>query len=97
MEAVVSQKLKERETQGQRVFESQMQFDRNAAAADRERMGNDAAMDRTNVGYKREDEIAGEEGTALYFRDPDGNQYELWATDTPPPSAMEGDNKAGLD
>lgn len=38
----------------------------------------------------------GEPGTAVYFRDPDGNQYELWAPDEMPPSAMEGGNKAGL-
>jgi catechol 2,3-dioxygenase-like lactoylglutathione lyase family enzyme len=38
----------------------------------------------------------GEEGTALYFRDPDGNQYELWAPRALPPSAMDGGNKVGL-
>ncbi|MEA2640280.1 MAG: hypothetical protein QOF51_1674 [Chloroflexota bacterium] len=38
----------------------------------------------------------GEEGTAIYFMDPDGNQYELWAPKELPPSAMEGGNKVGL-
>lgn len=38
----------------------------------------------------------GEEGTALYFCDHDGNQYELWAPAAMPPSAMEGGNKVGL-
>jgi hypothetical protein len=38
----------------------------------------------------------GEEGTAVYFGDPDGNQYELWAPDQMPEHAMEGDNPVGL-
>lgn len=38
----------------------------------------------------------GEEGTALYFRDPDGNQYELWAPKELPEHAIEGDNPRGL-
>jgi catechol 2,3-dioxygenase-like lactoylglutathione lyase family enzyme len=31
----------------------------------------------------------GEEGTAIYFADPDGNQYELWAPVHMPEGAME--------
>ncbi|HXG50660.1 MAG TPA: VOC family protein [candidate division Zixibacteria bacterium] len=31
----------------------------------------------------------GEEGVAVYFEDPDGNQYEFWAPDIMPPGAME--------
>lgn len=38
----------------------------------------------------------GEEGTAVYFRDPDGNEYELWAPRSLPPGAMEGGNSTGL-
>jgi len=34
----------------------------------------------------------GEEGTVVYFADPDGNQYELWAPVNMPPAAMEADN-----
>lgn len=38
----------------------------------------------------------GEEGTALYFRDPDGNEYELWAGDSLPSGAMESGNRLGI-
>lgn len=38
----------------------------------------------------------GEEGTAVYFRDPDGNEYELWAPRSLPPGAMNGGNPLGL-
>ncbi|MEA2640279.1 MAG: Glyoxalase/Bleomycin resistance protein/Dioxygenase superfamily [Chloroflexota bacterium] len=38
----------------------------------------------------------GEPGTAVYFTDPDGNQYELWAPDELPEAAMEGGNALGL-
>ena len=31
----------------------------------------------------------GEEGTVIYFEDPDGNQYEFWAPDRMPEGAME--------
>ena len=34
----------------------------------------------------------GEAGTAVYFTDPDGNQYEFWAPRSMPPVAMEADN-----
>jgi catechol 2,3-dioxygenase-like lactoylglutathione lyase family enzyme len=35
---------------------------------------------------------AGEEGTAIYFMDRDGNQFEFWAPRQLPPGAMESDN-----
>ena len=38
----------------------------------------------------------GEEGTAVYFEDPDGNQYEFWAPRHMPPGAMEADNPARI-
>jgi catechol 2,3-dioxygenase-like lactoylglutathione lyase family enzyme len=38
----------------------------------------------------------GEEGTVVYFRDPDGNEYELWAPRSLPPGAMESGNPTGL-
>lgn len=31
----------------------------------------------------------GDEGTAIYFEDPDGNQYEFWAPDRMPQGAMD--------
>jgi catechol 2,3-dioxygenase-like lactoylglutathione lyase family enzyme len=34
----------------------------------------------------------GEDGTAIYFADHDGNQYEFWAPKIQPPGAMENDN-----
>jgi catechol 2,3-dioxygenase-like lactoylglutathione lyase family enzyme len=34
----------------------------------------------------------GEEGTVVYFLDPDGNQFEFWAPRHMPPGAMEADN-----
>lgn len=34
----------------------------------------------------------GENGVAVPFRDPDGNEYELWAPDELPPGAMESPN-----
>ena len=34
----------------------------------------------------------GDEGTVVYFMDPDGNQYEFWAPRHMPPAAMEADN-----
>ena len=36
--------------------------------------------------------VEGEEGTAIYFEDPDGNQYEFWAPRQMPAGAMEADN-----
>jgi len=36
----------------------------------------------------------GQEGTAIYFYDPCGNQYEFWAPKELPPGAMEADNPA---
>jgi catechol 2,3-dioxygenase-like lactoylglutathione lyase family enzyme len=38
----------------------------------------------------------GAEGTVVYFRDPDANEYELWAPKTLPPGAMESGNPTGL-
>src|SRR4051794_14418232 len=38
----------------------------------------------------------GEEGTVVYFMDPDGTQYELWAPRHLPPAAMEADNPTRL-
>lgn len=38
----------------------------------------------------------GEDGTAVYFRDPDGNELELWAPRSLPPGAMESGNPTGL-
>lgn len=38
----------------------------------------------------------GEEGTAVCFRDPDGNEYELWAPRSLPPGAMDSSNPMGL-
>ena len=38
----------------------------------------------------------GEEGTTVYFRDPDGNEYELWAPRWLPPGAMDRGNPKGL-
>lgn len=38
----------------------------------------------------------GEDGTAIYFADPDGNQYEFWAPKHQPPGAMENDNPARI-
>ena len=32
----------------------------------------------------------GEDGTAIYWQDPDGNQFEFWAPDVPPEGAMVG-------
>lgn len=52
------------------------------------------------LGVEMSDPVAtaedGEEGVALYFRDPDGNQYELWAPRDLPEHAVEGDNPLGL-
>lgn len=39
---------------------------------------------------------AGDEGTAVYFADADGNAYELWAPKELPEHAMEGGNPFGL-
>src|SRR5205823_13742371 len=38
----------------------------------------------------------GDEGTVVYFRDPDANEYELWAPRSLPPGAMDSDNPTGL-
>jgi catechol 2,3-dioxygenase-like lactoylglutathione lyase family enzyme len=38
----------------------------------------------------------GEEGSAIYFSDPDGNQYEFWAPERQPAGAMENDNPARI-
>lgn len=43
---------------------------------------------------KRSDD--GEEGTAIYFQDPDGNQYEFWAPVQLPSGAMECTNAVGV-
>ena len=33
---------------------------------------------------------------SVYFRDPDANEYELWAPRSLPPGAMDSDNPTGL-
>jgi hypothetical protein len=38
----------------------------------------------------------GEDGTAIYFEDPDSNQMEFWAPSTLPPAAMEGAGPLGV-
>ena len=38
----------------------------------------------------------GEDGTAVYFQDPDGNQFEFWAPVTMPEGAMEVSTAAGV-
>ena len=38
----------------------------------------------------------GEPGTVVYFRDPDHNEYELWAPRSLPPGAMDSNNATGL-
>jgi len=38
----------------------------------------------------------GEEGTVVYFRDPDNNEFELWAPKFMPPGAMDSGNPTGL-
>lgn len=38
----------------------------------------------------------GEEGTVIYFEDPDGNQYEFWAPVDMPPGAMDSENPLGV-
>lgn len=38
----------------------------------------------------------GEKGTVVYFRDPDHNEYELWAPRFMPPGAMDSHNPTGL-
>ena len=38
----------------------------------------------------------GESGTAIYFEDPDGNQFEFWAPDRMPEGAMEGASPQGV-
>jgi len=38
----------------------------------------------------------GDEGTVVYFRDTDANEYELWAPKHLPPGAMESGNPTGL-
>ena len=38
----------------------------------------------------------GEAGTAIYWQDPDGNQFEFWAPDVMPAGAMEGCSSAGV-
>jgi catechol 2,3-dioxygenase-like lactoylglutathione lyase family enzyme len=38
----------------------------------------------------------GDEGTVVYFRDPDANEFELWAPDHLPPGAMDSGNPTGL-
>ena len=38
----------------------------------------------------------GDTGTAIYFADPDGNQYELWAPDVMPEGAMEVSTHVGV-
>jgi predicted enzyme related to lactoylglutathione lyase len=38
----------------------------------------------------------GEAGTAIYWQDPDGNQFEFWAPDVLPEGAMTGCSTAGV-
>jgi len=38
----------------------------------------------------------GEAGTAIYWQDPDGNQFEFWAPDVLPEGAMTGCSAAGV-
>jgi catechol 2,3-dioxygenase-like lactoylglutathione lyase family enzyme len=38
----------------------------------------------------------GDEGTVVYFRDPDANEFELWAPNSLPPGAMDSRNPTGL-
>jgi len=38
----------------------------------------------------------GEAGTAIYWQDPDGNQFEFWAPDVMPEAAMDGCSSAGV-
>ena len=40
--------------------------------------------------------IGGEEGTVLYFEDPDGNQWEFWAPDEMPDGAMNNRTPFGV-
>ncbi len=41
-------------------------------------------------------ETDGEPGTAIYWQDPDGNQFEFWAPDTLPDGAMTDATDAGV-
>ncbi|MEE8518586.1 MAG: VOC family protein [Dehalococcoidia bacterium] len=38
----------------------------------------------------------GDDGTAVYFEDPDGNQFEFWAPDVMPEGAMEVSTEIGV-
>src|SRR5947208_9979726 len=38
----------------------------------------------------------GEPGTAIYFQDPDENQFEFWAPDQMPDGAMDGASPQGV-
>jgi len=38
----------------------------------------------------------GEAGTAIYWQDPDGNNFEFWAPDAPPPGAMAAASSEGV-
>lgn len=40
--------------------------------------------------------IGGEEGTVVYFEDPDGNQWEFWAPDEMPEGAMSSKTRLGV-
>ena len=40
--------------------------------------------------------FAGEEGTVIYFQDPDGSQWEFWAPDEMPKGAMSDRTKLGV-
>jgi predicted enzyme related to lactoylglutathione lyase len=48
-------------------------------------------LDELNVPHTQPIRIAeeGEEGTTIFFSDPDGNQFELWAPDKLPDGAMD--------
>ena len=55
-------------------------------------------LDRNGIthGDPVETSEEGDEGTAIYFEDPDGNQYEFWAPSRLPEGAMEVATAAGV-